>query len=224
VTAPLAAAALRVELGLALEALGRLVSWLRGGGAWAGAGVALLGLVVLLAADRLRRTTAFLGGAAVGALAALALEGVLPSALSTAAWAWVLAGAGAVAGALAPLLFPVLVGALAGGLLGMHLPLGGRPAIGASIGGVVGAGLLAVGARSAAVVVASLAGGFLLGAGLVVLGGGRELAAEVAARPLVLLGFAVVAGVAGAAYQLAGARGRARERDRGPEAPRLPRG
>jgi hypothetical protein len=223
---PLAAAALRVELGQALEALGRLVPWLQGVGAWAGVASALVGLLGLLAADRLRRPTAFLGGAAVGALAALALGHLLPAALSPAAWTWTLAGVGGTAGALAPRLFPALAGALAGGLLGAHLPLGSSPALGASIGGVAGAVLLAVGARRVAVVLASLAGGLLLGAGLVVLGGGRDLAAEVAARPLVLLGAAVVLGVAGAAYQLAGARGRDRERERGrgPEAPRLPRG
>lgn len=223
-TAPLAAAALRVELGLALEALGRLVAWLQGVGAWGGAAVALLGLLVLLAADRLRRPTAFLGGAAVGALAALALARALPAALSPVAWTWTLAGVGGVAGALQPRLFPALAGGLAGGLLGAHLHLGSSPALGASLGGAVGAVLLSIGARSVAVVLASLAGGLLLCAGLVALAGGRELAAEVAARPLVLLGLALVAGVAGAAYQLAGARGRERDRARGPEAPRLPRG
>ena len=70
-----------------------------------------------------------------------------------------------------------------------------------------------------AAVLASVAGGVLLGVGIVTLSGGRELAAEVAARPLVLLAFAVVTGIAGAAFQLSGER----SRSRAPEAPRLPR-
>ncbi len=209
----------RGELGLALAALARLVARLRGAGPLAGIALALAGVGLLAAADRLRRPVALLGGAAAGALAVMAVRSLVPGSLGGAAWPWVIAGICAAACAFAPAIFPSLTGALVGGLLGIQVPLGGKPAIGGAIAAVVGAALLAVGARSVAAVLASLAGGLALGVGLVTLAGGREIAAEVAARPLVLLGFAVVTGIAGAAFQLSGERGRPRL----PEPPRLPR-
>jgi hypothetical protein len=206
-------------LGLLLSALVRLIAWVRGLGPLVGGAVALVGAVLLTAADRLRRPVAALGGAAVGALAARAAEPLLPGALSLAGWSWILATVGAGVAGLAPILFPALVGALVGALLGVHVPVAGKAALGAALAGAVGAALLAMGARSAAVILACLGGGLMLGAGLVTLAGGHELAAELAARPMVLLGLAVVLGVAGAAFQLGGDKGRARA----PEAPRLPR-
>jgi hypothetical protein len=177
------------------------------------------GAVLLAAADRLRRPVALLGGAAVGALAAHAARAALPGALSPAGWAWVaaiLCGGGA---ALAPAAFPALAGALAGALLGAHVPVAGKPALGAFIAAAVGAALFSVGARTVAAVLASVAGGLAVGVGLVVLAGGREIGVELATSPFVLLGIAVVLGIAGAAFQLAGEKGRPRL----PEAPRLPR-
>lgn len=216
---PLDPSEVQGELGQALAALARLVGWLRGLGPLAGIALSLAGVALLTAADRLRRPTAVLGGAAVGALAARAAGALLPAALPPAGWGWVLAILCGGAAGLAPILFPVLAGALVGALLGVHVPVAGKPALGAALAAAVGGALLAVGARSVAVVLACLGGGLAVGVGLVTLAGGRELAAELAARPLVLLGVAVVAGVAGAAFQLSAERGR----DRGPEAPRLPR-
>lgn len=211
---------LRDGFGLAIAALARLVAWLRGGGPAFGVVLVVSGAVLLAAADRLRRPVALLGGAAVGALAAYAARPVLPATLSPTAWGWaaaVLCGGGA---ALAPTAFPALAGALAGALLGVHVPVAGKPALGALIAGAVGAALLSVGARSVAAILASLAGGLAVGVGLVTLAGGREIGVEIAARPLVLLGVAVVLGIAGAAFQLAGDKG---SRPRLPAAPRLPR-
>ncbi|HYD43431.1 MAG TPA: hypothetical protein VEB43_21545 [Anaeromyxobacter sp.] len=212
-------AELREALGAALTALSGLAARLRGGGPFVGVLLVGCGAVLLAAADRLRRPVALLGGAAVGALAAHAARGILPGALSPAGWAWVaaiLCGGGA---ALAPPAFPALAGALAGGLLGAHVPVAGKPALGAFIAAAVGAAFLSVGARSVAAVLASVAGGLAVGVGLVVLAGGREIGVELATSPFVLLGIAVVLGIAGAAFQLAGEKGRPRL----PEAPRLPR-
>lgn len=216
---PLALLDFRGELGLALAALARLVARLRGMGPLVGAGLAVVGVALLAAADRLRRPVAFLGGAVAGALAVMAARALVPGSLASAAWGWGVAGVCGAASAAAPALFPALVGALVGALMGVHVPLAGRPAVGGVIAAMVGAGLLAVGARSVAAILASLAGGLALGIGLVTLAGGQEIAAEVAARPLALLGFAVVTGVAGAAFQLSGERTRGRL----PEPPRLPR-
>jgi len=209
----------RGQLGLGLAALARLVAWLRGLGSAAGVGLAIGGVVLLAAADRLRRPVAFLGGAAAGALAATAGRDVLPAALSPVAWVWITAAVCGLVAAGLPLAFPALVGALVGAAMGLHVPIMGRPALGAAVAAAVGAALLAVGARTVASVLAALAGGLALGIGLVTLGGEREWAVEIAARPLVLLGFAVVTGVAGAVFQLAGDRAR----ERTPTPPRLPR-
>lgn len=212
--------ALREELGLALSALSALVARLRGGGPFVGVLLVGGGAVLLAAADRLRRPVALLGGAAVGALAVHAARPFLPGGLSPAGWAWVAAilfGGGA---ALAPPAFPALAGALVGALLGVHVPVAGKPAIGALIAAAVGSALLSVGARSVAAVLASVTGGLAVGVGLVVLAGGREVGVQLASRPLVLIGIAVVLGIGGAAFQLSADRA---GRPRLPEAPRLPR-
>ncbi len=216
---PLAVLDFRGDLDLALVALVRLVARLRGTGALGGAGLVAVGVGLLAASDRLRRPVAFLGGAAVGALAVMAIRSLAPGSLESAAWPWVAAGVCGAASAAAPPAFPALAGALVGALMGVHVPLLGRPAVGAIIAGLVGAALLAVSARSVATILASLAGGLALGIGLIALAGGREIAAELAARPMVLLGFAVVTGIAGAAFQLSGEHARQRL----PEPPRLPR-
>jgi hypothetical protein len=210
---------LREGLGLAVAGLSRLVGWLRGGGPFVGLLLAIAGAVLLAAADRLRRPVALLGGAAVGALAVHAARPILPGGLSPAGWAWIAAVLFGGAAAVAPVAFPALAGALAGALVGAHVPIAGRPAIGAVLAAAVGAALLSVGGRTAAAVLANLAGGLAIATGVVTLAGGRELGVELASRPMVLLGIAAVLGVAGAAFQLAGEKGRPRL----PQAPRLPR-
>jgi hypothetical protein len=202
-----------------LSGLAAVVARVRGLGPVAGGALAALGLVLLVAAERLRRPVAFLGGAAVAWMATQLLEPHLPATLSTAAWGGIAAAVAGAGCAAAPVLFPALAGALGGAVLGAHIPVGGH-ALGALAGAAVGAAVLAVAARGAAVFLAAVAGGCVLGAGLLALAGGRELAVELAARPFVLLGFAVWVGVAGAAFQLSGDRAR---RPALPATPRLPR-
>jgi hypothetical protein len=111
-----------------------------------------------------------------------------------------------------PPLYPVAVGALPGALLGVHVPVGGRPAFGAAAGGLA-AGLVAlVFGRGVSVLFASLAGGLCVALGAMAVFGRQPLAAELAARPFALLGLALVLGVAGAAFQLS--RGEAVPRER----------
>ncbi len=198
--------------GLALEALGAgWLAWLRAG---AGPGAApawrSLGLLVLLAADRLRRAQARRCARRRGRRGRwrpLALAAVRPGgALGRAAWTWTLAGAGRRSPArLVPRLFPALAGALAGGAA-RRPPAPGRQAGRRRVDRPGGGGGAAGGRRPER-------------------GGGRWPRWPAASRwawgwwcwaaggswrrswrrrPLVLLGFALVAGVAGAAYQLAG--------------------
>jgi hypothetical protein len=215
------AGSVQADVLTALGGLAGVVARVRGMGPLAGGVLAAVGLVLLVAADRLRRPAAFLGGAAVGWIAAQLLAGHLPATLSAAGWGGLAAAVAGAACAAAPVLFPTLAGALVGAVLGAHVPVGGKTALGATIAAGVGAALLAVGARSAAVILAAVAGGCALGAGLLAAAGGRELAVELAARPFVLLGFALWVGVAGAAFQLSGDRGP--RRPELPETPRLPR-
>jgi hypothetical protein len=220
IAASLAALDFRGDLGLALAALAQLVARLRGMGVLAGIGLVVVGVALLAASDRLRRPVAFLGGGAVGALAVMAARAMVPGALESAAWGWAVAAACAVVSAAAPAAFPALTGALVGALMGLHVPVAGKPLLGGLLAAAVGAALLAMSARGVAAILASLAGGLALGIGLVTLAGGREIAAELASRPLILLGFAIVTGIAGAAFQLSGERA---SRGRLPEPPRLPR-
>jgi hypothetical protein len=67
------------------------------------------------------------------------------------------------------------------------------------------------------VALASFGGGLALVMGVVALAGDRALAHDVAARPFVMVGFALVVGIAGAAFQLGSSRTAARA-----GAPRLP--
>ncbi len=57
-------------------------------------------------------------------------------------------------------------------------------------------------ARGAGALFASLGGGLLLGAGLLAACGTRPFARELAGRPFAVLAFAVVTGIAGAAFQI----------------------
>ncbi|HVO21450.1 MAG TPA: hypothetical protein VMU15_19470 [Anaeromyxobacter sp.] len=217
--ASLDATGVRGQVAAALAGLARIAAWVRAAGPVAGIVAVAGGAVALVAADRLRRSVAFLGGAGAGALAAIAAGPWLSAWLPPAGWAWLGAVLAGVASALAPPLFPALLGALVGAHLGIHAPVAGRPAVGGAIGAAVGAAILLMGARSAAAVLACLAGGVALGLGLLALAGARPPAAELAGSPVAVLCFAVVTGIAGAAYQLGGGR----ERGRNLEPPRLPR-
>lgn len=207
----LAALAASAPAGVAAEgltALVRLVLLVRGFGLAAGVLLVAVGLSLLVLAERLRRPTAALGGALVAALAANLVRALLAPflarlGLSPATGLALAAAVGGVAAGLFPPLFPAGAGALAGALLGVHLPLAGRAALGAGAGAVAGAALGLLAARAVTICLAVAAGGLALGAGLLAIGGAHPLASEVALRPFALLGFALVAAVAGGAYQLA---------------------
>lgn len=181
--------------------------------------LAAVGIAALTVATRHRLVLAVAGGAALGALAALALSDALRLHLGIPPIAS--AAAGAVAGAAAcgwfPSMLPLGVGALLGALLGASFPLGGRAALGQAVA-AAGLGFVCLlWAREVAAAFASLAGGLLLGTGIIATFGAHPLAREMAGHPFALLAFAVVAGVAGAALQ--SARGPVYRPFDGPERP-----
>lgn len=186
-----------------------------------GAPLALAGVAVLVAGTRRRRPLAVVGLAAAGALAAVLLRAPLGAhlGLSTASAAGALAGLGAVAGALLPAALPFCVAAIPGALAGSSLPLGGRAAFGAAAGalaaGVVGLLL----ARVVTAAAAGLGGGLALGLGLLGCFEADPLARELAGRPAVVVGFALILGIAGAALQLSAARSPADPGARSPGSP-----
>jgi hypothetical protein len=171
-----------------------------------GAPLAAVGLAALTVGTRHRRMLATVGGAAVGALAASALREPLAAHLgvSAGAAAGALAVAGALAGALFPPAFPFAVAALPGALAGAQLPLGGRAAFGAAAGalacGIVGLLL----SRVVSAVAAALGGALALALGLLACLRESPLARELAGRPAAIVGFVLVLGIAGAAFQLSG--------------------
>ncbi|GAO03498.1 hypothetical protein [Anaeromyxobacter sp. PSR-1] len=201
-------------VGDALAGLVRVALAARAFGWPLGLALVVVGLAALAASDRLRRPAAAVGGAVVGALAALAARRLLGPQLELSALASAGLGAAVLGAACAamPPLFPAAAGALAGALAGVHLPIGGRAAVGAGLGALAAALLALAASRAVAVVLCALAGGLALGVGLLAAAGTRPIASELAIRPFALLGFAVVAGVAGAAFQLA--RGAAAARPR----------
>jgi hypothetical protein len=172
-----------------------------------GVPLALAGLGLLVVGTRQRRPLAGLGLAAVGALAAVLLRGPLGAhlGLSPGAAVAAFAAVGAIAGLLAPAALPFGLAALPGALAGSGLPLGGRAEIGAAAGalaaGIVGLLL----ARVVTATAAGLGGGLALALGLLGCFRGEPLARELAARPALVVGFALVVGIAGAALQLTGA-------------------
>jgi hypothetical protein len=106
--------------------------------------------------------------------------------------------------------YPLAAGALPGALLGVHVPIGGRAALGAAVGGLV-AGLVALlFARPVAIGVASFLGGFAMGLGLVGLLPDHAIGLALARHPFALVAIAVVLGVAGSAFQLGRGEPRAR--------------
>ncbi len=187
----------------ALSALERSVNAVLPLGAAAGVLLAAVGIAALTVATRHRLTLAVVGGAALGALAALTLSGALRLHLGIPPLASAAVGAvvGAAACGLFPSMLPLGVGALLGALLGASFPVGGRAAVGQAAA-ALGLGFVALlWAREVAAAFASLAGGLLLGAGLLATFGAHPLARELAGHPFALLAFAVVTGVAGAALQ-----------------------
>jgi len=177
-------------------------------GAAAGAALALAGLLALTVATRWRLPFAVAGGAGVGLLAALALRGWLVAhlAVSPLVATLMLAAAGALGCAASPGAFPFAAAALPGALLGAEVPLAGRSVLGAAAGALIaGVAGLAL-ARIVSAAFASLAGGLLLGLGLVAAFGRTPLARELAGRPAVIAGFALVLAIAGAAFQLSTTR------------------
>lgn len=187
-----------------LEALSAAAEAAREWGSAAGAALLVVSLAALTVAWRFRRPLAALGGAATGALAALAAHSAIRVHLGLGAGA--AAAIAAVAAGLlclrVPSLFPFAAGALPGAFLGAALPLGERAAWGMTAGAVVcGLAGLAAG-RVVAAGFASAAGGVLLPVALVALFPGHGLSREAAARPLALLAVGVIAAVAGAAFQI----------------------
>lgn len=182
-----------------------------------GVPLSLAGFAALVAGTRRGRPLAVVGLAALGALGAVLLRGPLSAhlGLGATAAAGALAAAGAVAGALAPAVLPFCLAAVPGALAGANLPLGGRAAYGAAAGALAAGlvGLLL--ARVVTAAAAGLGGGLALGLGLLACFDQDPLARELAGRPAVVVGFALVVGIAGAALQLSRAPGGARS----PEAP-----
>jgi hypothetical protein len=210
-TAPLAALAPGVlEV---VSALGGAVESLRALGPWVAAPVAVAGLVALTVGTRRARPLAACGGAALGALFALALRAPLQTYLAVSPAAAAAAGAVAVGTACGafPATFPFALGALPGALLGGGVALGGQPALGAAAGALAGGFVAALAARVVTALFAALAGAIAFGVGAAALAGVHPLARELAARPFALAGLAVVLAVAGAAFQLE--RGAAGARD-----------
>jgi hypothetical protein len=170
----------------------------------AGAAAVVLGLVLLVVVGRWRRPIAGVGGTLLGALAALALERLvatrlgLPLPLSAA----LLAVAGGVGAFLFPVAFPFAAGALPGALLGAHAPLAGRAIFGAAVGGAIGGLVALLFARPVAIGFVSIAGGLLVALGTVGLFAESAFAADAIAHPFAIVALALVAGIAGAAYQL----------------------
>lgn len=202
--APLAATVAE-RLHEALGGLGRLAQGVSAAGPLAGAALLAAGIVALTVALRAPRPLAAAGGAIVGALAGLAVKGTLALHFGLAPLTSAVAGAAVVAlacGAFPPL-FPFAVGALPGALLGVLVPLGGRGVLGAAAGALVAGVVALVFGRPLTAGFAAVTGGLLAGAGLLALLGGSPLARELGGRPFALLGFAVVTGIAGAAFQLA---------------------
>ncbi|MBK9518925.1 MAG: hypothetical protein IPO09_16555 [Anaeromyxobacter sp.] len=203
-TAFLVAAAARGEEGLAgLVGLAGLSARLP---VAVGAVLAAAGIVLLVAGARWRRPMGLLGGAAVGALAALAaapyLEARWPGLPRPA-----LAAAGAAALAVLGVAFPPLVtfaaGALPGAVLGAAVPIAGSTAFGLLAGGLATGAVALLVADLTARALASLLGAALAGAGLLALvaASAAPEARELAARPFLLLAWLLVVGAAGVAAQ-----------------------
>lgn len=160
------------------------------------------GVVYLLHGARERHLLALPGGAVLGLLAArlfvMATDG--PGAGVQEELTWISAGVGALACGAWPPLFPVLALAIPGLAIGWHLPLAGRPWLGALAGG---AGLGLVGALAREWVAALAAGGL---GGVAATGGAIGLLGRSSAgttlrdHPMAVVAIWAVLAVAGAAF------------------------
>jgi hypothetical protein len=207
-----------------LAAVTALASRATDAGPTAGVPLCVAGALALTVAARRRRPLAVVGLAGLGVISAVLLRGPvsLHLGLSAGPAAVALAACGAIAGALYPPIFPFAAAALVGAVAGWWVPLGGRSALGAAAAALV-AGLLGLAlARIVTAAAASLAGGFLLALGLLASFAGRPLARELAGRPVAILGFALVAGIAGAAFQLTSPRSPNPREGRGARSPGSP--
>jgi hypothetical protein len=205
VTVPLAIAdGVSGRIADAVVGLGVAAETVRRHGPWTGALLVLAGAAALTLSARSRHGLAVLGGAALGALAALAARSWIAAhvGLSPGAAAAIGAAAGAAAGGAWPGAFPFAAGAVPGAILGAGVPLSGRAILGAAAGAAVGGVVGLAAGRATVTALASIAGGALVAVGGVALLGGRPIAAELAARPFALAAVAIVLGIAGAAYQI----------------------
>lgn len=187
-----------------LDGLARIASWVRAAGVGVQGGVAILGILALTVVGRAERALAGLGGAAAGALFALAFHSRLDLmvGLGPAKAVPLFALIGGAVSAIIPRLFPFLAIALPAGLVGVEFPIAGRPWLGGLVVAVVAGLIAAVFARGAGIILVSFVGGLALTVAGVGLIGEHHLAASIDSRPLVLCGFAIVLGIAGSAYQL----------------------
>lgn len=188
----------------ALEGIARAAAWVRSAGIWAQGTILVAGAVVLTVVGRAERAMSGLGGALAGALVALAFRSAiqLHAGVGPAVAVPVAAGiAGALSAAL-PRLFPFIAAGLPGFVAGLEIPIAGRAWAGAVALGLAAGFVSAAFARGVGVTFVSLAGGLALSVAAATMMGGHAWAAAIAARPLVLCGFAIVLGIAGAAYQM----------------------
>jgi hypothetical protein len=205
----------------AIAAFGSAAEAARPLGVLGGALLVVAGLAALTVAARFRRALAVIGGAGVGALAAVALRDFVAAHLGLSPVMTIALGAaaGGVGCGVYPLAFPIAAAALPGALLGHGVPLAGRALLGAAAGGLIGAAIGAGFARAVAAAFASLLGGAALSVGLVVASGASPSVQALAAHPFALVAVALVAAVAGAAFQLGRADGRGDGRASGAPSP-----
>jgi hypothetical protein len=201
----------RVGLEARIAEAGEGVAWLAEAARrlpWPGALLLVAaGLWLLAAGARNRRVIAALGGAAAGAVWALAFRGSLSARLGFPAptLAGIGAGLAAIVSALFPPAFPLLAGALPGAIVGARVPLGGSATAGVAGGALVGGVIAAVFAELvAAWTAASLGAAAVLGATLS-LWSRRPWTGELVAHPFALVAIGAVMAVAGAAFQLGSA-------------------
>ena len=188
----------------ALEGIARASSWVRAAGLWAQGTLLVAGAVSLTVLGRAERAMSGLGGALAGALVALAFRSAILVHVGMGP-RFAVPVAAALAGALSaalPRLFPFIAAALPGFVAGLEIPLAGHAWAGGVAVGLAAGFVSAAFARGVGVAFVSLAGGLALSMAAAAMLDGHAWAAAIAARPLVLCGFAIVLGVAGTAYQV----------------------
>jgi hypothetical protein len=205
----LASAAARLDE--ALGGLSRLASLASGLPLPTAGALAVAGVLLLVVGARSRRVIGAVGGAAVGALAALAAAGWVQARWPELPRPALAAGGAAalgVLGGLWPPLFVFAAGALPGAVLGVAVPVAERPLVGLAVGAAALGGLALVAAELTAVAVAAGLGAGLVGGALLAAAGPRPEVSALAARPFLLLAWLAVVGAAGGALQLGSAWGK----------------